>query len=88
MLQRLKSCSSGLTLRQNRSEKERPALSGSFCFFPELGLFDISLCGSYLIGWAAAAEAKKSQPALILPEARDFRHETSQCTKYETKRPL
>jgi hypothetical protein len=61
-------------------KKEKPALSGSFCFFPELGLFDISLCSSHLTGEAAAAEAKKSQPALILPEARDFRHETSQWT--------
>jgi len=62
-------------------------LSGSFCFFPELGLFDISLCGSYLIGWAAAAEAKKSQAALILPEARDFGHETSHWTGVRNKTP-
>ena len=61
-----------------KNEKEKPALSGSFCFFPELGLFDISLCSFQLTGKAAAAEAKKSQPALILPEARDLRHETSQ----------
>jgi hypothetical protein len=83
MLQRLKSCSSGLTLRQKKKTRFRRV----FIAFPELCLFDISLCGSYLIGWAAAAEAKKSQPALILPEARDLRHETSHCAKYETKRP-
>jgi hypothetical protein len=65
-----------------REVKKKTRFERVFCF--SLSLSDISLCSSYLIGYAAAAEAKKSRSVPILPEPSDLRHET----KYKTKRPL